>query len=228
MIEAGIDPDVAALVEKYFDGDIIQLAPEGRWKIKKHEKNPSAPLSPFYISTRMPDNGGKMTPELLTETGRLLWNKAQRMALRFSGVAGLPKAGDPLAEAFVAAAAVDGQYFPLVRLYKTERPDGRRIDGIKDDASLPQGCILLVIDDGITGGDTKDEGIGVLEADHRFIVNDILVVWDRQQGGADYLGRQGKRLYDLVNVPEILEVLELKGKIDMAGRIKILEYIRTH
>ncbi len=161
----------------------------------------------------------------MEKIGRLLWRYARMTGLQFDGVAGLPNAGTPIAEAFAAAAAADGHKIPLIRLHKTTTRDGRQIDDILDTAGVERGSVVLLIDDLITGGHTKDEGINVLESKGGYLVLDALVVVDRQQGGSEYLGQRGIKLHYLLTLLEIIDLLQEKELISLEDADTILRYL---
>lgn len=74
----------------------------GAFKLKLHEKNPDAPLSPFYLNLRTknnPTNPGPLTEDDCDSIATALWGIVQRNDLDFQAVAGIPHAADPIIEA---------------------------------------------------------------------------------------------------------------------------------
>jgi len=140
-----------------FDAGAIKF---GEFKLKMHEKYPRAPRSPIYLNLRIPPKG-ELTDDLVSEIGKQLFDLVDSENLCYQRVVGLPKAGNPLAEAFIIAS--DGILLPeeLLYLEKEETETVRRIlpdiEGVFQD-----GEIILVLDDLITGADTKIEGIEAL------------------------------------------------------------------
>lgn len=186
-------------------------SPDGRgYRLKLHEQNPDAPLSPFYLNLRTPRNPkpGPLAPDIVNMLGMRLFHEAQRLELRYDHVAGIPHAGDPFAEAFTSCAPADLRLNRL-QLRKQER-DGRRIvSGILEGGFAPNERVLL-IDDLITEADSKLEAIRALQnAD--LVVHDILVVLDRGQGGAARLAHGGIRVHSLFIIADLLGFYQRRG-----------------
>jgi orotate phosphoribosyltransferase len=135
----------------------------GAFKLKLHETHPEAPLSPFYLNLRTPDNKkpGPLSLDIVVDIISEL-----RDEIRASGlcetppihIAGLPNAGDPFARALFGIRWCGGS---LITLNKTESSSGRRISALKH-GGFAKGDKVAVIDDVVTGADTKLEGISVL------------------------------------------------------------------
>ncbi len=206
-------------------------SPGGRgFKLKLHERDPSAPLSPFYLNLRTPANPkpGPLTAELVAKIGQHLAGLARGLMLKFNGVAGLPHAGDPLAEAFARAHA--GLYqgkltLPVVKLQKEQSPGQRRVAQVASSGHKP-GEVVLVIDDLITKADTKLEGIAALER-AGMKVRDVLVLLDRQQGGARQLAASGYRLHALFSLHDLLLCYLNQRKITKPLYKEITEYLNA-
>src|SRR3989339_800044 len=74
----------------------------GVFKLKLHEKNPDAPLSPFYINLRTkdnPTNPGPLTEEDCDLIATALLVIVRQNGLKFQAVAPIPHAADPIIEA---------------------------------------------------------------------------------------------------------------------------------
>jgi len=203
------------LFAKIYDikGVKVDTSEGGGYKMKIHETQPDTPRSPIFLDLRTHDNPkpGPLTPEIIGEIGQILWDIAKDKKLVFDGVAGLPNAGLPIAEAFVAAAKRDGVEIPLLILGKETTTEKRTITGIKNNGGLAptidgRQTIVLVLDDLITAGGSKDEGINVLiGAGYRVI--DVLVLVDREQGGAEYLQDRGIALNAACTLAEVVTEL---------------------
>jgi len=209
-------PRVTELVLNLHEKEVVQIDTEKGFKIKHHDKNEGALLSPVYLRIRTPDhptNPGPVTPDLLRKIGEALWEHTnQGRSIKFDAVAGLPHAGTPLAQAFVEAAKRDNKTIPLIKLGKVATEAGRKVEGIEDDGGAPRGCRVLVIDDLITYGDTKDEGINELRM-HGYAVTDVLVIVDREQGGSVHLRKQHISLCYLFTLRTMVETLAEHKKI---------------
>ena len=84
----------------------------GPFDFKFHEKHPNAPHSPIKVNLRPPPRGN-LTDELTEQIGNALYQLSCESQIHYDCVVGVPKAGDPLAEAFAGLASV-----PLLSLKK--------------------------------------------------------------------------------------------------------------
>ncbi|HVZ76162.1 MAG TPA: hypothetical protein VG934_02735 [Candidatus Paceibacterota bacterium] len=219
-----IDLDTLAL--RLFELGAVKIDTEVGFRLKLHETNPGVPLSPIYLNLRTPENPkpGPLTPELVQDMGTLLWKEAIRIGFRFNAIAGLPNAGTPLAEAMKRAAYIGGLYLPTISLNKAETAQGRRIDGIADYGGASKNDRVLIIDDLITRGDSKNEGIEALRTDG-FEVTDVLVLVDREQGGAEDLKTFGVKLHSIITLDSILIKLHRYDRISERQLETILRYL---
>src|SRR3989344_151964 len=224
-----------AHVFRHADGEyetppFVTLGSNGErgFRLKLHESSPHAPLSPYFLQLRMPDNAGKkkgnLTAELVARIGTMMGDFAWEHGLRFDAVVGLPHAGDPFAKAFPAKHPITGRPFPKLQLHK-EEGEQRRIIGPPEGDFKP-GQIVLPIDDLATGGHTKLEGIRALEAAPACLrVTDVLVVIDRQEGGAETLRQAGYKLHALLILVDLLGIYVTYKRISTALRGNILRYV---
>lgn len=233
-----MDPEV--FFKKLFEVGAIKIdtRPEHGFKMRIHDTQPTAPLSPIYLNLRTPDNPkpGPLTPDLVAEIGRIFWDVAEESELAFDGICGIPNAGVPLAKAFDDAAFDDSNnHSPILTLQKelqngvpvfigVENNDG--LDAINLEESR-QNTILL-IDDVITYGGTKDGAVGAFIAEG-YDIHNILVFCDRQQGGAEHLQEQGIKLESAFTLDNIVDLLRSIGVVSPADCAIVLKYLeQTH
>ena len=193
------------------------------FKLKLHEKQPNAPLSPIYLNLRTPDNPkpGPLTPEIVADCATLM---RQLVFLdKLDCVCGLPNAGDPLAHAYLCIERSAGKPVTLLRLDKEQRGEQRRIVGPPRGQFQP-GAWVAVVDDLITKADSKLEGITALEQAGLKIAN-VLVIVDRQQGGAEMLKNRGYKLHALFTLEQLLEIYHERELISAALHEDILKYL---
>lgn len=195
----------------------------GQFKLKMHEQHPNAPLSPIYLNLRIPPKG-VLTDDLIAEIGKQLYDIADSKNLYYQRIVGLPKAGDPLAEAFINAS--DGVLSPeeLLRLGKEETKTRRRILP-EIDGEFQAEETALVVDDLITRADTKIEGIEALRS-NGLLVTDCIVLVDREQGGKQQLAEHGVQLYALYTMTELLNIYVENNYITREIRQKVTGYQR--
>ena len=168
--------------------------------------------SPFYVDLRVVISH----PDALAHVGRLLAAEVARC--RVDRIAGIPYAGLPLA---VAASLAGG--LPLIYPRREEKAYGtrRRIEG-----TFRPGERVVVIDDIITDGASKLEAIEPLEA-ASLVVEDLVVLIDREQGGRARLGAKGYRLHAVLAISACFDALETARLVDPALLERARAFVRT-
>lgn len=166
--------------------------------------------SPIYIDLR-----------LLVSHPPLLREAAQAMAeiargLDFDRFAAIPYAGLPIG---VALALEMNRPLIYPRREVKEHGTRRAIEG-----TFQPGETVLLVDDLITRGDSKLEAIAPLE-EAGLTVCDVLVLIDREQGGAGDLAQRGYRLHAALRLTEILDALREFGRITPAQHTEVLTYL---
>jgi len=208
----------------------------GAFKLKLHEKNPDAPLSPIFLNLRTPDQPkpGPLTPELVEVIGKLLYDRihmAEAGSVRYDAFAGIPHAGSPLAVAFHRAAGKDRRSLHRIRLQKEETSGNRRICRVsKIDTSTCHGCKVLVIDDLITKADSKLEAIQAIEVAGG-TVKDVLVLVDREhreQGGKEQLAEKGYILHSVFPLSFLLALYLERERITLEKHDEVLAYLKAN
>ena len=101
------------------------------------------------------------------------------------------------------------------------RPSGAKIDG-----AFAEGQTVLLIDDLITGANSKFESIKTLE-DHSLVVKDVVVLVDREQGGGDQLKKAGYTLHSAMKLSELMDYYLRQGKISDEKYEEVSSYIKA-
>lgn len=163
----------------------------------------SGKISPYYIDLRIlpsfPD-----TFDLVTSVYETVANEKVGTT-NFERIAGLPTAGIPY-----GAVLAFRTKKPFLYVRKEAKTHGRerRIEGL-----LSPGERVLMVDDLITTGKSTLEAIEAVRCESG-VVNDAIVLIDREEGGADVLKTKGVTLHAFLKITEIAETLFDMGSID--------------
>lgn len=175
-----------------FDLHNIGAIKFGKFKLK------SGILSPFYLDLRV-----------LVSYPTVLRYSALAMAqlltsLTFDRIAAIPYAAMPIGTA-IALEMNRPMIYP--RREKKDYGTGRAIEG-----EFNRGEIAVVIDDVITTGVSKIEAIEPLH-EAGLKVRDIVVLVDREQGGAKELESRGFRVHATLKIRGMMKALQEAGKV---------------
>lgn len=165
--------------------------------------------SPIYIDLRVLVS----YPKVLKEVSHALIEKTK--GLQFDRIAGIPYAAIAIATAVSLEAEL-----PMIYPRKEQKGYGtqREIEGI-----YKEGETVLVYDDLITTGSSKFEAIAPLES-AGLKVKDIVVLVDREQGGAKELSERSYNLHSVFKISEMLEILKKNKKISDEQYESIKDY----
>jgi orotate phosphoribosyltransferase len=179
----------------------------GAYKLK------SGIISPFYLDLRILVS----YPRVLRETAQMM---AQLLAtLKFDRIAAIPYAALPIGTA--VALEMDR---PLIypRREKKDYGTGHAVEG-----EYRAGETVVVIDDVITTGASKLEAIGPL-ALAKLKVRDIVVLVDREQGGAQEIAKRGYQIHAVFKITEMLRFLEEAGKVTESQHREVLTFLKQN
>ncbi len=195
------DQALTQLALHLFDAGCVQF---GTFTLK------SGLTSPIYIDLRLLASH----PSLLQEVARSM--AALARDLTFDRIAAVPYAGLPIGTAL--ALELDR---PLIYPRREVKEHGTRrpIEG-----TFAPGETVLLVDDLITRGDSKLEAIGPLQ-EAGLVVRDVLVLIDREQGGAEDLARHGVRLHAVLPLTRMLSILRDAGRISEEKYREVVEYL---
>ena len=190
------------------------------WELEAVKVRPADPFrlasgnsSPIYVNCRrLISEPGFM--ELFVAAARRLTRASD---VRFDAVAGGETAGIPFA-AYLASAFAQ----PMVYVRKKTKGYGlaSRVEG-----HLEPGAVVLLVEDLITDGGSKLSFLDAL-AEAGATVSDALVVFDRQQGGAETLGARGVRLSSVTDLETLLRTGEETGLLSPEDRRSVDDYFR--
>ena len=193
--------DVKELAQALYDGGCVKF---GTFELK------SGLTSPIYIDLRLLVS----QPPLLRRVAQALADRAQE--LTFDRIAGIPYAALPIG---VAMALELNRPMIYPRREVKQHGTRRAIEG-----AFEAGETALLVDDLITRGGSKLEAIETLQAAH-LVVRDVLVLIDREQGGAADLAEQGYSLHAVLPLTGLLEELAASDRINDAQHDEVLTYL---
>lgn len=193
---------------------------ERGFKLKLHEKNPDAPLSPIFLNLRVPDNPkpGPLTEYLVELSAYCMRHIILEEGLVFDAVAGVPRAGDPFAQALARLTEK-----PCISMSKWEYNGKRSIASLTGTVPASVRRAILV-DDLVTKADSKVEAVKVFQ-DASIDVSDIVVLVDREQGGRKELVEWNCNLHSVYTISELLGIFVAVGRMQPQFRADILKYL---
>ena len=182
----------------------------GAFRLKLHEREPDAPLSPIYVDLRVL----RSWPDAIDTAVATLAEMIDARQLAFTRYADIPMAATPLVAILMHQTRV-----PMItpREAKTHGIAGT----INGDFSI--GETVLVIDDLVTHADSKLEAIRVLEA-NGLTVRDVAVLIDREQGAADQLAAAGYTLHAALRLSQLLDYWRDSRAIDQETYERVRAY----
>jgi orotate phosphoribosyltransferase len=175
----------------------------------------SGSLSPYYIDLRLIPSD----PEAFKKVIGYYSSVLQRGILkRTHSIAGIPTAGI----AYGAVLAFSHRKpFLYVRKEAKEHGAGRRIEG-----RLFPGVKVLILDDVVTSGSNLINAIEAIRTDGG-VVQDAVVLLDRQQGGSANLEKAGVKLHPFTTISRICKILRKNGAIDESQYAEIIDQIEN-
>lgn len=167
-------------------------------------------VSPFYLDLRILVSH----PDALARVARVMTQRAE--PLRYDRLAGIPYAGLPIA---VAMSLIGGRPLVYPRKEKKEYGTRHQVEG-----EFRPGERALVIDDVVTSGGAKIEAVAPLKQ-VGLVVEDVLVVIDREDRGQETLAKAGLRLHSVLKVGDLLANLRAQGAVPESDVQRALDFL---
>ena len=193
--------EIEQLAHGLYDQDCVKF---GTFKLK------SGLTSPIYIDLRLLVSH----PTLLRRVARILAEMSQDLS--FDRIAAIPYAALPIG---VAMGLELDRSMIYPRREVKQHGTRRAIEG-----AFQPGETALLVDDLITRGGSKLEAIETLEA-AELVVRDVLVLIDRQQGGAEDLAEHGYRLHAALGMVDLLDALRASKRITEDQHTEVVAYL---
>ncbi len=175
----------------------------------------SGKLSPYYVDLRViPSFPGAF--ERIQKFYHELALKDVKKT-KFKRIAGIPTAGIPFASVLAFLL-----HKPFIYIRKDTKSHGRerRVEGI-----LHPGDSILLIDDLITSGKNLLSAAEAIRSEGG-IVDDALILIDREEGGREALARAGIHLHYLINITDVartlfkMEIITKEQMMDILKQVK--------
>lgn len=215
----------AVVARDLFDLGAIKF---GAFRLKLHEKNPDAPLSPIYLNLRTarhPVNPGPLTEVLMMQIGVLMSWALEARKTSFECIAGIPDAGEPFADELVIQYRKEDP--SRLRLRKESLTDGTRRIASEVAGEFAPGNHVVLVDDLITQADSKIEAIRALEYQGLEVAT-VLVLVDRQQGGKEQLQQTGHELSSVFTLDELLSFYADNRLVDEVKADEVRSYVAAN
>lgn len=170
-------------------------------------------ISPIYVDLRIlpsyPDAMTAVTEELVKVVKKL----------KPEVVAGAETAGIPLATAISLKTKI-----PMIYVRKRPKSYGRgeMIEGV-----LKKDAKVILVDDMATNAYSKIKFIDGIKHSGG-VVEDVLIVLDREQGGVEALAKENVKLHSLITLKDMLSYMKGKNMIDDAKYDEILSYLEQN
>lgn len=118
------------------------------------------------------------------------------------GVGGLTLGADPMVSAVSVAGAYENK--PVTPLIIRKEAKGHGTRAYIEGPTLPAGSPIVILEDVVTTGASAMKAVERLR-DAGYVVNDILALVDRQQGGEALYAQEGLTFRPIFTIPEIKE-----------------------
>lgn len=195
----------------------------GAFRLKLHESQPDARLSPIYVNLRTPDSP-KAGPLGDHELGlialcwrEIMWNHSMGADL----LCAIPNAGTPMGAHMQARTGLE-----TVQLIKQEIDGTRQISSMHPSPYVGMDKRTLLLDAVISGAHTKLEAVAVLRASG-FDVRELMVVLDRMQGGDELMHEFNVEVFPIFKIDILLGFYVEEGDITQMQRDEVLAYLQS-
>jgi len=173
--------------------------------------------SPVYVNLRLLISNPKVLQRavaVMQDEVRALQSMRHPQMGYYDLIAGVPFGGLHLATAYALHTGL-----PMIYLHPARNGEGTIVEGVYE-----EGQTVLIIDDLITGGRSVAHTAERLTTEELLIEN-ALVLIDRQQGGTERLKRQGINVVSILTLEAVLHYLGSSHKISEEWYHKSMEYL---
>jgi orotate phosphoribosyltransferase len=207
------------IAELYFRSNTFLF---GEFRLSAHLDNPELPLSPYYLHYPKPgEPGNELLPEMFELIGEEFYSICEaKLPDKPRRIAGVPKGALPLAEAH--AKHYSGYPSNLVTFTKINQ-DGKT-SFVGPNVKFAKGDELIIDDDHTSGGRNK-RLMRAAALSGGLIVNTMLTVVDRQQGGVENMAKDGVALLSIFTIDKLLEFALQTSFASKSDSERVKEYM---
>ncbi len=168
--------------------------------------------SPFYVDLRPLASSPQLLKTLSNNLLELVEDKD------FELICGVPYAALPMATTMSLTSNI-----PLIIKRKENKGYGTKkmVEGV-----FQEGQSCLLVEDVITSGKSLLETIDQVEREG-LVVNDLVVVLDREQGGVDKLKERGYQVKTLFTINEVIDILHKFHRLNDNELKKIKDFLNN-
>jgi uridine monophosphate synthetase len=169
--------------------------------------------SPIYVNLRVLPSYPESMKVVADELSKFV------KKLKPDVVAGAETAGIPLSTAISLKTGI-----PMIYVRKRPKTYGTMdmVEGI-----LEKGKKVVLVDDMTTNAYSKLKFVeGIKHA--KGIIEDVLIVLDREQGGVEALAKENLKLHSLITLKELLDYMKENNMIDENKLNEILIYLKQN
>lgn len=220
-------PSLKRLVHDLYDIGAFKVDTKKGFRLALHDKNPDAPLSPFYLNLRTGDNPkpGPLTPDLVRRISYEIGRAVKGWDISYSGICGIPNAGVPFSTALLQYWHSVGNPKIRVNLSKCDTSAGRAFTTTNMiHSGFSVGSVLLV-DDLITSETVKRLAINTLRIEG-YPICAVAVFLDRRPNPSAYLS-DGTRVAAALTIADMLLELERTERISNHDATAIWKYLQS-
>lgn len=171
-------------------------------------------LSPYYIDLRLIPSDPEAFKKIIQFYSNVLQGGLLERSIRIAGI--------PIAGIAYGAVLSFNLKKPFLYVRKEAKDYGgrRKIEGL-----LFPGERVLVLDDILTSGSNLLNAVQAIRAEGG-IVEDAVVLLDRQQGGVENLKKNGVNVHPYATISEVCSMLLNRGEIEESDYDQITEQIQ--
>lgn len=185
----------------------------------------SGEISPYYIQLReLSSYKGNVGKNILKKIGAAMGRLIHENFPQVDRIVGIAYAGIPLAVSITLETGIPSCY---TRKEIKMHGISRFIEG-----QMEHGDTLVIVDDLITTGESKLEAREAIykESEKRKIkveIKGITCLFDREEGGIEFLAKEGLDFYALFKISEVVQVLLERDLLQEEEYRAVLDYVGT-